>query len=78
MEIESTTLDLLLELQEDACQKGLEGAAGYPLDVATEIAEAEGFSGRKFSSLGCEAVADIVDLLNREYEAGCKARARAI
>lgn len=83
MEIERTTLlisaatvqGMFWELRKDAYQKGLDGAAGYPLDVATEIASMENMTGRKFQPIGHKTVADIIDLLNREYEAGCKERA---
>lgn len=85
MEIERTTLlisaatvqGMFLELRKDAYQKGLEGAAGYPLDVAAEITSMENLTGRKLQPFGHKTVADIIDVLNREYEAGCRVRAEA-
>lgn len=82
MGVERTTLfisagavqGMLWESRKDAYQKGLESAAGYPLDVAAEIAGTESFVGRKLCPMGREAVADIIALLNREYEAGRRAR----
>ena len=83
MEVERTTLficaaaveGMLWKLRKDAYQSGLEGAAGYPLDVDAEITAMETFTGRKLLPIGYKTVADIADLLNREYEAGCKERA---
>ena len=65
---------MLWKLRKDAYQSGLEGAAGYPLDVAAEITTMEAITGRKLLPIGHKAVADIANLLNREYEAGCKER----
>ena len=83
MEIDRTTLftvaaameGILWKLRKDAYQSGLEGAAGYPLDVAAEIASMEALTGGKLKPFGHKAVVDIIDLLNREYEAGCMERA---
>ncbi len=85
MEIERTTLfvsavtvqGMLWKLRKDAYQKGMEGAAGYPLDVASEIAATEDFTGSKLRPFSHKTVVDITDLLNREYEAGCRMRAEA-
>lgn len=82
MEIDRTTLftvaaaveGILWKLRKDAYQSGLEDTAGYPLDVDAEIAAVEGSTGRKLYPIGYKAVANIIDLLNREYEAGCKER----
>ncbi len=62
-----TVQGMLWKLRKDAYQKGMEGAAGYPLDVAAEIAAMEDFTGKKLRPIGYKAVADITDLLNREY-----------
>ena len=83
MKIEHTTLfisaaaveGMLWELRKEAYESGLKGTAGYPLDVAAEITAMETFTGRKLLPIGYKSVADIADLLNREYEAGCKERA---
>lgn len=72
----ATVQGMLWELRKDAYQKGLDGAAGYPLDVATEIASMEDFTGKKLRPFGYKVVADIADLLNREYAAGCNERAK--
>ncbi len=85
MEIERTTLfvsavtvqGMLWKLRKDAYQKGLDSAAGYPLDVTAEIASMEDFTGSRLRPIGYKVVADITDLLNREYEAGCRMRAEA-
>lgn len=83
MEIDRTTLftvaaameGILWKLRKDAYQSGLEGAAGYPLDVDAEITAVEASTGRKLHPIGHNAVTNIIDLLNREYEAGCMERA---
>lgn len=82
MEIERTTLfisaaaveGMLWKLRKDAYHSGLEGAVGYPLDVAAEITAMEAITGRKLLPIGHKAVVDIADLLNQEYEAGCRER----
>lgn len=83
MKMERTTLfisaatvqGMLWKLRKDAYQSGLEGAAGYPLDVAAEIASMEALTGGKLKPFGHKTVADIADLFNREYEAGRRERA---
>lgn len=78
MEIERTTLligaatveGMVWKMRKAAYQSGLEGAAGYPLDVAAEIATAEKAMGRDFPALAERVITDIVDQLNSEYEAG--------
>jgi len=72
-----TVQGMLWKLRKDAYQKGMEGAAGYPLDTAAEIAAMEGFTGGKLRPFGHKTVADIAALLNREYEAGCRMRVEA-
>lgn len=73
----ATVEGMLWKLRKDAYQSGLEGTAGYPLDVAAEITAMEAFTGGKLRPFGHKTVADIIDLLNREYEAGCRMRAEA-
>lgn len=82
MEIDRTTLftvaaaveGIVWKLRKDAYQSGLEDTAGYPLDVDAEITAVETSTGRKLLPIGHKAVADITDLLNREYKAGCRER----
>lgn len=62
------------KLAEDAYWAGIDGGAGYPMDVDKEIAAFGNFMGRKPSNIGYQAIMYIISQCNQAFERGCRER----